>query len=48
MVQQLVERLQIMISLFIEGGTPLLLDDQEWTLARWRVYFVCVLFMPCL
>ena len=43
-VQQLVERLQIMISLFIEGGTPLLLDDQEWTLARWRVYFVCVFF----
>ena len=32
-----------MISFFIEGGTPLLLDDQDWTLARWRVYFVCVL-----
>ena len=42
-VQNLVERIQIMISLFIEGGTPLLLDDQDWTLSRWRVYFVCVL-----
>ena len=39
-VRQLVDRLQILISLFIEGGTPLELEDQEWTLARWRVYFV--------
>ncbi|KAL9135195.1 MAG: hypothetical protein Q9175_003615 [Cornicularia normoerica] len=39
-VLRLVERIQIMISFFIEGGTPLLLDDQDWTLARWRVYFV--------
>ena len=47
-VQLLVERIQIMISFFIEGGTPLLLDDQEWTLARWRVYFVCVFSSPSL
>lgn len=39
-VQRLVERIQIMISFLIEGGTALLLDDQDWTLARWRVYFV--------
>ncbi|CAF9943407.1 MAG: histone acetyltransferase 1 [Alectoria fallacina] len=39
-VRRIVERLQIMISFFIEGGTPLQLDDQDWTLARWRVYFV--------
>ena len=39
-VRQLVDRLQILISFFIEGGTPLELEDQEWTLARWRVYFV--------
>ena len=32
--------MQILISLFIEGGTPLELEDQEWTLARWQVYFV--------
>ena len=45
-VQRLVERIQIMVSFFIEGGTPLLLDDQDWTLARWRVYFVCVNSIP--
>ena len=39
-VQKLIERMQIFISLFIEGGTPLDLSDQEWTLARWRVFFV--------
>ncbi|KAL9125748.1 MAG: hypothetical protein Q9217_005095 [Psora testacea] len=36
----LISRVQILISFFIEGGTPLELDDQEWTLARWCVYFV--------
>ena len=39
-VRQLIARMQILISFFIEGGTPLELEDQEWTLARWRVYFV--------
>ena len=39
-VQTLVERLQVFVSLYIEGGTPLALDDAEWTLARWRVFFV--------
>ncbi|KAG6999380.1 histone acetyltransferase type B catalytic subunit [Physcia stellaris] len=39
-VQAIVERLQIFISFFIEGGTPIDLDDAEWTLARWRVFFV--------
>ncbi|KAI4214738.1 MAG: hypothetical protein LQ351_002814 [Letrouitia transgressa] len=39
-VQRLIERIQILISLFIEGGTPLPLDDQDWSLARWTVFFV--------
>ena len=39
-VQKIIERMQIFISFFIEGGTPLTLDDAEWTLARWRVFFV--------
>lgn len=39
-IRALIDRMQIFISFFIEGGTPLELDDQEWTLARWRVYFV--------
>ena len=41
-VKLLISRMQILISFFIEGGTPLELDDQEWSLARWRVYFVYV------
>ena len=32
--------MQIFISFFIEGGTPLLLDDAEWTVALWKVFFV--------
>ncbi len=39
-IQKIIERIQILISFFIEGGTPLQLDDQDWTLARWRVYFM--------
>ncbi|KAI9734548.1 MAG: histone acetyltransferase 1 [Cirrosporium novae-zelandiae] len=39
-VQELVERIQILISFFIEGGTSINLDDQEWTLERWRVFFI--------
>ena len=39
-VQVILERLQIFVSFFIEGGTPLALDDAEWTVARWRVFFV--------
>ncbi|MCJ1289819.1 histone acetyltransferase 1 [Xylographa carneopallida] len=39
-VRLLLERMQIFIAFFIEGGTALDLDDQEWTLARWRVFFV--------
>lgn len=42
-VRQILGRMQILISFFIEGGTPLELNDQEWTLARWRIYFVWVL-----
>ena len=41
-VKLLISRIQILVSFFIEGGTPLELDDQEWSLARWRVYFVYV------
>jgi len=39
-VRELLDRAQILVSLFIEGGTPLELDDQDWTVARWRVYFL--------
>jgi histone acetyltransferase 1 len=36
----LLERMQILVSFFIEGGMPLQLQDQDWTLARWCVFFV--------
>ncbi|KAH8424703.1 histone acetyltransferase catalytic subunit HAT1 [Aspergillus melleus] len=39
-VQQLLDRAQIFVSLFIEAGTPLATDDPEWTLERWTVYFI--------
>ncbi|EAS34379.3 histone acetyltransferase type B catalytic subunit [Coccidioides immitis RS] len=39
-VQELLERIQIFASLFIEGGTPIEINDPEWTLERWMVYFV--------
>ena len=39
-IRKIIERIQILVSFFIEGGTPLQLDDQDWTLARWRVYLV--------
>ena len=39
-VRNLLDRVQIFVSLFIEAGTPLETDDPEWTLQRWTVYFV--------
>ena len=39
-VQLLLNRFQIMVSFYIEAGTPLSTDDPEWTLDRWTVYFV--------
>jgi histone acetyltransferase 1 len=37
--------MQVLVSLFIEAGTPLETNDPEWTLDRWRVYFVYVLLL---
>ena len=39
-VRSLLGRAQVLIPFFIEGGTALVLDDPEWTLERWTVYFV--------
>jgi len=39
-VQQMVKRLQILIPLFIEGGTLIELKDPEWTLERWTIFFL--------
>jgi histone acetyltransferase 1 len=37
-VKQLVKRIQILVPLFIEGGTPIDLDDQD--VNRWTVFFL--------
>ena len=39
-VRKILDRMQVLVSLFIEAGTPLETDDPEWTLDRWMVYFV--------
>ena len=42
-VKLLLDRMQVLVSLFIEAGTPLETDDPEWTLERWTVFFVYAL-----
>jgi histone acetyltransferase 1 len=39
-IQQLVKRIQILIPLFIEGGQAINLEDPEWSLRRWTVFFL--------
>ncbi|KAJ6125673.1 hypothetical protein N7523_003293 [Penicillium sp. IBT 18751x] len=39
-VRLLLDRMQVLVSLFIEAGTPLATDDPEWSLERWTVFFV--------
>ncbi|KAJ5113738.1 hypothetical protein N7456_002272 [Penicillium angulare] len=39
-VKRLLDRVQVLVSLFIEAGTPLETDDPEWTLERWTVFFI--------
>lgn len=39
-IRDLLDRLQVFVSFFIEAGTPIPTDDPDWTLARWTVYFM--------
>ncbi|KUJ07219.1 histone acetyltransferase-like protein type b catalytic subunit [Mollisia scopiformis] len=39
-IQQMVKRIQILVPLFIEGGTFIELQDPEWSLERWTVFFL--------
>jgi histone acetyltransferase 1 len=39
-VQQMLKRIQILVSFFIEGGTPLDLRETEEALKRWTVFFL--------
>ena len=38
-VNKLVENLQILVLFYIEAGSQLNLDEVDWSLDRWRVYF---------
>ena len=39
-VKELLDRIQISVLFFIEGGSTLNIDDVDWTMERWTVYFV--------
>ena len=39
-IRSLLDNIQIFVLFFIEGGQFINLDDVDWTLDRWRVYFV--------
>src|SRR6202000_3057596 len=39
-IQQMLKRVQILIPLFIEGGQAINLNDPEWSLRRWTVFFL--------
>jgi histone acetyltransferase 1 len=36
----MVKRIQILVSFYIEGGTPIELQDADWSLERWTVFFL--------
>lgn len=39
-VQQMIKRIHILVPFFIEGGTFIELNDPEWSLERWTVFFL--------
>lgn len=39
-IQQMIKRMQILVPLFIEGGTFIEMQDPEWSLERWTVFFL--------
>jgi histone acetyltransferase 1 len=39
-MQQMLKRIQILIPLYIEGGTAINLNDPEWSLQRWTVFLL--------
>jgi histone acetyltransferase 1 len=40
-VQRILERIQIFIPFFIEGGSYLNFEEPEWSLNRWTIFFLC-------
>lgn len=39
-IQQLLKRIQILVPFFIEGGTLIDINDPEWSLERWTIFFL--------
>ena len=39
-VQQILKRMQIFVPFFIDGGTYVNLNEPDWSLARWRIFFL--------
>ncbi|CZR69772.1 related to histone acetyltransferase subunit HAT1 [Phialocephala subalpina] len=39
-IQQMIKRIQILVPFLIEGGTFVELQDPEWSLERWTVFFL--------
>lgn len=40
--KQILRHMQIFVHFFIEGGSFIELDDPEWTIERWTIYFLYV------
>ncbi|KAL9053368.1 MAG: hypothetical protein Q9162_004809 [Coniocarpon cinnabarinum] len=38
--KQILRQMQIFVHFFIEGGTFIELDDPDWTIERWTIYFL--------
>ena len=38
--KDLLANIQILVTMYIEGGTFIDLEDEEWTLKRWEVFFL--------
>lgn len=39
-VTQILKNMQVLVPLFIEGGTLQNLDDQDWTMERWKLFLL--------
>ena len=45
-IRNLIDRIQIFVLLFIEAGTYIKTDDVDWTLERWKIYFLYEVTKP--
>jgi histone acetyltransferase 1 len=38
--RELLDNVQVLVLLYIEGGSYINLEDEEWTNQRWEVFFL--------